>query len=214
MKSVFIKLLFLVVCISLSSCNVTEQQIDTGELNVIIEESRTIEPSFLMEANSYDISGSGPDGESFYQTNVTTDTTTITNLLEGYWTVTVTAYNIDGEGIATGEKITYVASNSTNICAVDVTPLVGFGTLYLTMDWTNISIASPQVVATISNDNGTTELPFIISGNTASVTFSPDTGYYNLNIKLFDSGLQVWGIMESVRIIIGQTTSYDFICEQ
>lgn len=213
MKSFCIKLLFIVACITLASCNISEGQIETGELNVIVEQSRTIEPLILMEVDSYEIIGIGPDEANFHKTNVITEAYTVTNLLEGYWTVTVNALNTDGVTIATGDKVTYVAPNSSNICAVNVIPVVGSGTLYLTLDWTEMGLSSPQIVAIVSNIDGSAELPFIIVGNTASVTQPITNGYYNLNIQLKDSGIKVWGITEAIRIITDQTTTYDFVCE-
>ena len=67
-------------------------------------EKMTISPSIEMDAASYNISGIGPDSETFLQ-NVESSPFVKNNLKVGAWTITVEALNASGDIIAVGTGV-------------------------------------------------------------------------------------------------------------
>ena len=116
MKKIIKIILFLGMLVSiLLSCTLGNEDTDgTGKLvlSFPMTQSRTLLPDISMEAVSYDVNGTGPNGTTF---SVTSDQTTVSidKLDFGEWTVTVDAKNIDGTIIGSGQTTCIVHVGET-----------------------------------------------------------------------------------------------------
>ena len=159
-----------------------------------------------MNAASYTVSGSGPNGQSFSQ-STPGGPVTISNLAFGPWAVTVNALNAAGTVIGQGQGSATVNTGETTTITVSVTPLAGTGSLNLTVNWTASQVQSPSIQASLS-PLGPSNMIFTIQG--AQATYSSSTipvGYQTLTLQLLDNNIPVIGAVEVVRIVAGQTTS-------
>lgn len=219
MKLLLTSLLMLIV-FSLTSCAelITTLTGEGGVLTVHIAEDnvspRTIVPSLSMEIASYDIYGTGPYGETQESTGIVGTTNSWSNLALGTWNIQVDARNQSGIIIATGSTTVEVFQGQVSNANVLVQPVTGTGTLNLSMTWPMNSLGTPVISASLTPINGSPiNLPFMISGNTATYTNSALTnGYYQLNIQLFESGDidPAWGLTSAVRIVTGQSSEATF----
>ena len=188
-----------------------------GSLTVSIKNSinaRTLLPAISMEAASYAVLGSGPNGASFSESS-NGDPVTVSDLPFGTWTVTVNALNKDlpptiiGQGQATAS----VTPGQAAAVTITVTPLGGSGSLSLTVTWV-ASLQNPSIQASLVPFVGdAATLDFAVSGNQATYSNARiAAGYYTLVLQLLENGCAVNGAVEVVRIVYGQTTSgrYDF----
>lgn len=199
------------------SCDMTGIIEDRGSLNLLINDSasRSLVPEISMDADSYQISGLGPDDNVL---NLITSQTQniIDELLTGDWFIVVEALNSDGDIIGHGSGNIAVQGGTTVSAHISVTPLEGFGTMGLTVFWNTEDVADPVISArliptsgsdiTVSFGSITTETTL----STATSDTSLATGYYTLVIQLLDSDTIIMGSVEAVRIIADQTSSGSF----
>lgn len=189
----------------------------TGSINLTISDdlnSRTITPDFDMSASSLNILGEGPEGATFEETVTPGSSQYFNYLTPGIWLVTVEAYNEAGSYIGYGEVTVTVVDGETENATVIVTPVEGYGTLNLDLTWAN-EVLSPSIVASLTPVNGSQiGLNFSIIGNSASYSGSFMSGYYQLNVRLYDGGADTGkGYNEAVRIIYNQTSSFNMNIE-
>ena len=196
----------------LLSCKLPSAQQMTG-LTVVIgasSASRTLVPNVDMNAASYLISGSGPSGASFSTTLSSGTSTTIPVLASGSWTVSASGKNAAGTLITYGSASTQVSTGSTSTVNITVTPIVGPGSLSLTVSWPTASVASPSIQAQLVPASGNPiPLTFSTPAN-GSASYSGSgimNGYYTLTLQLFDGTALVMGAVDVVEIVQGQTTS-------
>ena len=209
-------LLLIALCFGLITCDIGDVfQRGSLILNIYSENigAKTIVPDVEMVIASYDISGSGPDSQTFSDTGIT-ETTYIKNSLKvGAWSITVAARNASGEKIA--EKTTAVAitAGETTTASITVIPVVGQGTLSLTLSWPALTIINPSINATLTPNGGSASpITFTIPGDSASYFDSTlSSGYYTLAIELKDGSTVVWGLAEAVRILAGEIASADIV---
>ena len=157
-----------------------------GSLTVTIGNSinaRTLLPPIDMNAASYTVSGSGPNGQSFSQ-STSGGSVTISNLAFGPWAVTVNALNAAGTVIGQGQGNATVNTGETTTVTIAVTPLAGIGSLNLTVNWTASQVQSPTIQASLT-PLGPANLSFTIQG--AQATYSGSSipvGYQTLTLQL------------------------------
>jgi len=202
-------LFFLTGC-SVAANNMSGNSSRQGSIRLNLGASRliqTLEPSVSMDAASYEVTGSGPNGDTFSFSS--TDTVVvITNLAVGTWTVSIIAENADGTAIGSGSQSIDVAMGQTTTITISVTPLTGTGTLNLSAFWNAGDVDNPNLVVTLNSVSGTAYSPTVtISGSTAtSITTNLPNGYYMLNISLYDGSALTMGTVEIVYIVANQTT--------
>jgi len=170
--------------------------------------SRTLLPALDMSAASFTVNGAGPAGATFSQTS-TGGPVTVNGLAFGTWSVTVNALDAAGTVIGSGQATVSVHTGQTTTVAISVVPLVGNGSLSLTVNWTASQVENASILATLTPPSGAaTPLSFVVTGNQA--TFSSTTipaGYQTLSLQLLDNGVPTMGAVEVARIVAGQETS-------
>ena len=211
-----ITILFIMAGISISGCNQEDEPnllaLDSSKesgalvINLSSPDSKSILPAIDLDIASYDISGTGPDSETFQYTDVTNDNITIDDLKAGNWEITVDAKNMDGVVIGRGSAYADVLDGSTAEIDITVVPLEGNGTLDITLTWSNDISGAISIEAELVG-SAVMPLIFSINGSSASYNGEVSAGYYDLNIILKSDGNKKGGITETIRIIEGQTTS-------
>ena len=170
--------------------------------------ARTLLPAIDMIAASFTVSGTGPGGATFSQTTSGAPVT-LDGLAFGAWSVTVNALNAAGTLIGSGQATVTVHTGQTAAVSITVVPLIGNGTLELTVTWTGSQVENASILATLTPPVGpSTALSFSVTSGQA--TYSSTTipaGYQTLTVQLLDSGIPVMGAVEVVRIVAGQTTT-------
>jgi hypothetical protein len=193
------------------SCSPPGGQESAG-LTIVISASspRTLVPNVDMNASSYVVAGTGPGGATFSTTMTSGATTTISALAPGAWTVTASGKNAAGTLITYGSAPAQVSTGTASTVNISVTPIVGPGSLSLTVTWPAASVIAPSLKAQL--------LPS--TGSPATLTFSPPSngsasysgsgimnGYFTLTLQLYDGATLVMGAVDVVEIVQGQTTS-------
>ena len=223
---------------SLVSCELTQREFDRSSdidppenrgaliirLSTEVPGAATLTPPVSMEIDSFDISGDGPDPESFSYTGIQELEWSESSLAPGEWTITVDARNLNdpndpesnGTVIASGQTTVTIMPNNVATVQIEVRPIDDPeqpGTLYLAVHLIKGSIPDPSVQATLKAAGAPTA---------SSLTFAksppgnPDTfeytgpmagGYYILTIQFLSGTDLIWGTAEAVRIVSGETTS-------
>ena len=170
--------------------------------------AKILVPNIDMVIASYTYAGTGPSGATFSATATATGYTA-SNLVQGSWTVTVNGLNAAGTVIDTGSATVSVVTGQTATVNINVAPIVGNGTLTVTLNWPAALISIPQITASLASASGTvTPLAFSAPANgTSTYTGTVKNGYYTLSIQLLDNGQLVMGSVEIARIVTGQTTT-------
>ncbi|MDY6935224.1 MAG: hypothetical protein SVZ03_13505 [Spirochaetota bacterium] len=175
-----------------------------------IEKSETIAPDINVSIASYDISGIGPEDESFFMEGVTTDIVGIYNLIPGSWSISVVAKNSEGMIVASGDTTVVINAGEITNTSIIVTPSKGRGILLLSLSWPENTIENPIIDSTLTdNDDSIMTLNFVMASDSLSASYSNsdiESGYYILNIKLMDGDHVVWGRVDAVRIVADETT--------
>ena len=129
-------------------------------------DAKTIDPGISMDIVTWDISGSGPGEQSFSDDGVSGGTHTQANLSVGVWTVTVEGNNAEGTKIAEGTEAFSITAGDTTTVSVTVLPVVGTGTLSVTLTWPTLTSADIDIGATLTSDDGTAaDITFAIEGD-------------------------------------------------
>ncbi len=197
----------------LASCTT----INENKANLILDFSspygaKTLLPDIDMTPAGYDISGTGPNGDTFNFNNAQPPIMA-SNLEPGDWTITVNGKNSAGTIIAMGEQTTTLFPGQSQSVDITITPVEGYGSLDLTLFWTASDTIDPSITAELVPDTGSSiPLTFNIAppGTAAYTGSGIPTGYYTLVVQLIDSGTLTMGAVEVVRVVDGQTTSGAF----
>lgn len=209
MKNVCLVLILFLVLFS-TSCDNVNYDSEAGLLMLRLSnmESRNILPDIDMIPENYIIRGSGPNGESI---EVTTDQENIevNVMIFGEWNITVEALNNGQITIGNGSGTTTIHSGQTSVLDIEITPLEGFGTFNLALNWDDNLIENPSLdVNLIPGQGNPISIGLDINGGTAtSSSGNIPTGFYTLVILLYDNGSQCGGAVEVVRIVKDQVTS-------
>ena len=197
----------------LASCTTINENKANLVLNVASPYgAKTLLPDIDMTPAGYDILGTGPNGDTFSFTS-TQPPVMASNLEPGDWTITVNGTNAAGTIIAMGEQTTTLFPGQSQSVEITVTPVEGYGSLDLTLLWTESETIDPSITAELVPETG---LPIPLTFNiappgTATYTGSDiPTGYYTLVVQLLDNGTLTMGAVEVVRVVDGQTTSGTF----
>lgn len=201
--------------ILLATCNLAEP-LNSGHpstggaiaFQVNASAGRILVPSLDMTIASYSYVGTGPTNATFSATATATGYTA-SNLVQGSWSVTVNGLNAAGTVIGTGTASVSVVTGQTATVSIIVAPIVGNGTLTVTLTWPVALVSVPQITASLTSTAGTvTPLAFSTPANgTSTYTGTVANGYYTLSIQLLNNGQLVMGSVDIARIVTGQTTT-------
>jgi len=222
-KKHYLKITSILILISLilTSCDPSLLNSTKGDLVISFDQSiskDTLEPQIKMDVDSYIIRGTGPDGRTFTPITSNGDDVTISNLFNGDWTITVQGLNEDGIAIGEGSDTVTIVANKVNSAHIEINEFIGDGTLELGVNWPIEDISDPQIVATLSqpNSNISHNLSFSINTNAGTASFNNDynSGYYILNIALYDGDTtdinnKLIGKSYSLRIVKDNSTAYN-----
>ena len=170
--------------------------------------AKILVPSLDMNIATYAYTGTGPNGATFSAAASAT-AYTASNLVQGSWSVAVNGLNAAGTVIDTGTASVSVVTGQTATVNITVAPVVGNGTLSVTLTWPAALVSVPQITAFLTSTAGVpTPLSFSTPANgTSTYAGTVKNGYYTLSIQLLDNGQLVMGSVEIARIVTGQTTT-------
>ena len=222
MKLRTISYIFILIAVSLATgCALflgpQEDEPLTGELTLRITDVAAVKnllaPAFDMNAESLYIEGIGPFDESFSET-ISIDTTQFsqTELVTGTWDISVSALNGASQIVGSGAAQATIIENQSVSVTINVRPVIGVGTLDITVSWPALTLDNPTVVGTLTSAEDSSETPIAFSvdagtGLSANFTNSVPTGYYHLFIQLDDTQGRTWQHYVAVRIIADKTTA-------
>ncbi len=189
---------------------------DTGSLLLTFSQSgvkaaKDFLPPVDMNIAAYDVYGTGPGGATFQQLGVTSATLAVSSLVTGNWSISVDARNGASQMVATGSVGVAISGGQTASATVTVSPLLGNGTLALSISWPVGIIVSPSITATHAAQGGAPAafpLALAVDGLSASGTDSScSAGYHTLSITIKDGAQEVYWLTSVARIIAGSTTT-------
>lgn len=170
--------------------------------------ARTIEPGLDMNPATWDVLGTGPGGAAFSQTGLTSSSCVRKSLIPGEWLIEVTARNAGGVAIGYGSTRVTIEAGEVALASVTVRPLVGDGTLDVRVTWPEGVLTTPVLSADLApSGSAFAALPVSPGPNSAALLGDHPNGYYSLRLLLSDEGSLVWGAVEAVRIIAGETSA-------
>ncbi|TVR53591.1 MAG: hypothetical protein EA426_17790 [Spirochaetaceae bacterium] len=191
----------------------------SGSVVVSLDGMTSLSPQMLlpetaMDVAEYRITGVGPDAAEFEATT-SGETVEIENLRVGEWTLDVSAFNADMIEIGYGRSTVLIRRGETASIGVALRPLVGTGSLSLSVTWPAGEIADGNVVAALTPFGGDAQqLEFTASGDASATYHAAEiaAGYYSMVLQLRDGETVVAGAVETVRVVHGAETSgvFDF----
>ena len=187
------------------------QGLRLGELTirVAVESAKNMVPSTDLSAASYDVSGSGPDGATFFM-SFTGTSGTQKGLVFGDWTIVVEGRNASGTIVTYGTGSTKVTTGTTQSVDIAMLPMVGPGTLELAVTWDPADVPTPTLQSQLVPSQGTAiDLAFSqpSPGQASCSNNAIPNGYYTLVVKLLDNGQLVAGAVDTALIVADATTS-------
>jgi hypothetical protein len=183
-------------------------------------ENRTILPNISMGINSFRVTGTGPNGNSFTK-DISDNSLEVYSLASGSWTVSVDAYNgvlvsgsVSGVQIGSGSSAVNVVPGQSASCNIGVVPLEGNGIFRLSASWTaGVELADDNPItvsfrkAGTTGEIGLTGLTITAASKTISCSDTTiSSGYYTLNIIVKYKDNREAGLTEIVRIVNGGIT--------
>ncbi len=193
------------------SCNPLANDMGWGQLTIQVNSVSALlmTPGIDMTNSSYVISGTGPNGATFSKT-ISDSSLSLPGLALGAWGISVDGLNAAGTNISHGEASVNVVAGTNQTVNVTMSPIVGPGTLTLTVTWVAGSVDMPSIQSQLIPGTGSPiDLTFTIAsaGKATYTSSAVPNGYYTLVIKLLDNGQLVMGAVDVVRIVNAQTTS-------
>jgi hypothetical protein len=187
------------------------QDLRLGGLTIRVTEdlSRNLVPPVDMTVVGYDVSGAGPDGVTCHST-FTGSSITLKGLVFGDWSITVEGRNAEDKIVTQGEVDVQVTTGTTQVVDIVMYPVVGPGTLTLSVNWDPKSVDTASVLSQLVPSQGAPIDLVFTTPSPGEATYSNtaiQNGYYTLVVKLLDNDQLVMGAVDVVRIVAGETTS-------
>lgn len=208
----FFTLFVLVITLVIAGTSCTDPGPEVGTLTLNMQmssRSRALIPGETpLEVARYIVMGTGPQGATF---NVSTSTKSvdIEGLLLGEWSIRAIGQNQGGTDLVEG-TIDTIIGTSPNIVIIELNELIGKGTLNLTLDWSEIEIASPSTTLRLIDAEGNTRTlnPTVNNAANGSVTYQEllDAGSYTVTAQLENNGEPIAGFADFIRIVSNRTT--------
>jgi hypothetical protein len=220
MNRIILAATFLALILFIFGCCFNPGSLDTdyGSLTISLASdlsgAKTITPPVDISIASYDIHGYGPNGAVFERVGVVGDTIVQHSLVVGAWQISVDGKNASGVKIAMGSAQVTITAGQTASCNITVSPLTGNGILQLVVTWPEGVLVDPSVTGTLTPSGGnSTDIYFTLSEDQLSAFYSNGScpaGYYTLALKLLEGSEEVWGAVETVRVLADNATQGTF----
>ena len=183
-------------------------------------ENTTNEPNLDVNADSFVISGIGPNNESFEYVMNDRQGRVIEGLISGDWDIQIDAKNQAGVTFARGSEAITVRASDTTQAIVEVKMIEGEGSISLNVSWPKEIVSNPKVTAYLEAQGGE-KIPVSVTLNsessqeyraTASISGTLSSGYYALVFTVHEQDAQgnalhlAAGFAETVRIIAANQT--------
>lgn len=189
--------------------------------------SRTLSPAgHDFAVASYAIVGAGPStgaSNASFALTVPPDAASVSPILPGAWTVSVSARNAQGLELGTGAGAVTIAAEEEASLQIQVRPLSGEGTLRVLLSWPAAIIPNPRLyalVAPVSGDARDLAAGFTVStgpgglAKTAELAASLPAGSWSATFKISDASFTEatwsWGLSEALCIVQGETTQGNY----
>ena len=171
---------------------------------------RSIAPPPAPDPVAYRVSGVGPAGASFAQA-VAAMPVDVSALVAGEWTIRVEGLDDAGAVVMEGATVARVSSDHAAAIRVPLAPPAGAGEVSLALRWPSQLVAAPGVLATLRRDDGSTvtlsEEVIAGAGTATVVGSSVPSGWYRLQLRLFDAGALIAGRADLLLVRRGATTT-------
>jgi len=201
-----IMIIFLMTMISCS--NLLVDMDSSGEMNLTLDTMRSVTSELDEIVASYRLEGSNEKGSVFDL--VTTDTTVqIPDLTPGEWQIRVRAYNSAGSVIAEGVGTLTVEPGGYASMTIVLYSLSGTGSLDFSLSWNEDLVWNESVQVLLKNLNGD-EIPVDFNQSTGIASGLFDnlaSGFYTLEVKLFDNLTLAMGAIELIQVREGAVTN-------
>lgn len=162
-----------------------------------------------LEIATYDVTGTGPDGESLSLSDVADNeshSVDLGRLAIGGWEFSAQGKNAEGTVLATGSTTCYLAPSSKT-CTLVLDQFPGSGSLSVSLSWSKAQVdqSHASVKATLTGQDGTVHtLSQSLSEGGALLTAEDlPSGSYILSAELLSDGSHVSGATSAVRIVSG-----------
>ncbi len=157
-----------------------------------------------LTIDHFDIVACGPQ-EARVELTATNENVVIGNLLIGWWDIQATAYNSNDVALASGSVRTLLSSKTTT-ANLELTDLVGEGTLSLSVPWDPDQVADDVALSVTLQDQEMEDVELDAPtlnkvAGTATITKELPAGSYLLTIRLSSQGVVVSGATAAFRII-------------
>jgi hypothetical protein len=162
-----------------------------------------------QEPTAYRIAGAGPGGETFSR-NVTELPTTVNGLASGEWRIEVEGLDASGDVILEGSGVSFVSDEHAPLARIVLAPPPGTGSVQIELSWPAELVASPQPEAVLhAGDNPAASLDcsvFAGDGTATCTAESIPSGWYRLELLLYDGEQSVAGQADLLSVATGTTT--------
>ena len=206
----------LIATLALSGCSFLFKRGGlSGTLVVSIPDAadnqKSLGPSIDFKMTSFTISGEGPDGAVFEIADCTSSSIEKTALAIGSWTINVAGKNTEGAVIGTGAGSVEVKPSSTVRLTIELSPIPGKGSLAISLDVQDASLANAVFETSLLSLDGTISQPAIAAdGSLRKINLELASGFYSIKLRALVDGIPAWGIEESVIILKDQVTKSDY----
>lgn len=230
-RFIFMTMCALFSALFFSSCDSEQSQTEpeTRSIELHVDNTRfakNLSRDLLPENSSdllvdhYEITGTGPEGSAPLSKTISNTSTTLSNMLLGYWTITVSAKNAAGKVLAQGETTVQITYSLKGI-NVDLDTLPGTGSFSVKIKWdaSQISYGYDTMSYCLMKPDGTVldqYLPDAVGkADEGYVTFSKDnlpSGSYLLEADFEEMSKPytvIAGTIIPVRIIDGTLSTSD-----
>ena len=181
-------------------------------LVVELEESRFVSMSISPESADpveYRVRGAGPDGATFTR-SVSDLPITVHGLTSGEWRIAVEGVDGAGNVVLEGSGVAFVSNEHIRLTKIALAPPSGNGSVRIELSWPAELVTNPRPEAILHvGDTPVASLDCSVlpSGGTATCTAGTiASGWYRLELQLYDLEQSVAGRADLLSIVAGSTT--------
>lgn len=164
------------------------------------------------EPVEYHVTGAGPAGASFSRT-VTELPLTVRGLTNGEWRIDVAGIDGAGHVVLQGSGVAFVSDEEIRLARIVLAPPAGTGSVRIELSWPAELVAEPQPEAVVHvGETPVATLDCTVragDGEATCTVGSVASGWYRLEIRLYDGGKSVAGRADLLSVIAGATTDAD-----